>query len=368
MEPNDMNRVLQIPPMAGNPRNSEGDFVRLADGRWLFVYTHFEGGAGDHAAAYLAGRYSDDGGVSWTQEDAVILPNEGKMNVMSVSLLRLTDGRICLVYLRKNSLTDCLPYARFSTDEAETWSAPFSIVQDEDTGYYVVNNDRLVQLSDGRLIVPTALHSGTGSGAQSDFYSPYGRVFCYLSDGDPGEVGGKWHRGQEVLVEDRSGDGRTMVQEPGVVELTDGRLMMFCRTDAGSQYVAYSRDRGETWSPLRPSDIISPRSPASIKRIPSTGDLLLVWNNHAGAPEALEGKRTPLTAVISRDEGATWENVRTLESNPHGWYCYTAIAFPEDQVMLAHSAGDRRENNGLAMLQITRFPVDWLYGNGGRGS
>jgi hypothetical protein len=357
----DVERVLRLPPTAGNPRNSEGDFIRLADRRWLLVYTHFEGGAGDHAAAYLAGRFSDDGGISWTGDDTVVLPNEGEMNVMSVSLRRLADGRICLVYLRKNSLSDCRPYVRFSTDEAETWSEPVPIVADMDAGYYVVNNDRLVELSDGRLVVPAALHSGTGSGAQPELFSAYGRIFCYLSDGAPGKVGRQWRRSREVLVESDPDKGRIMVQEPGVVELTDGRLMLFCRTDAGSQYVAYSGDRGETWSPLRASSIISPRSPASIQRIPDTGDLFLIWNDHTDIPERLRGKRTPLTAAISRDDGATWENVRVLEDDPHGWYCYTAIAFPQDHVMLAHAAGDRRQNNGLATLQITRFPVERLY-------
>ncbi|MGH7199678.1 MAG: exo-alpha-sialidase, partial [Planctomycetaceae bacterium] len=102
-------RIKLLPPGPDNPRNSEGDFIELKDGRVLFVYTHFTGGAGDHASAHLAGRFSSDEGRSWTAEDVVILPNEAKQNVMSVSLLRLHDGRIALFYLRKNSLSDCRP-------------------------------------------------------------------------------------------------------------------------------------------------------------------------------------------------------------------------------------------------------------------
>ena len=58
--------ALVLPPAQSNPRNSEGDFVTLKDGRLLFVYTHFTGGGGDHSSAYLAGRYSSDGGKSWS--------------------------------------------------------------------------------------------------------------------------------------------------------------------------------------------------------------------------------------------------------------------------------------------------------------
>jgi len=34
-------RALELPPGAGNPRNSEGAFVSLKDGRVLFVYSHY---------------------------------------------------------------------------------------------------------------------------------------------------------------------------------------------------------------------------------------------------------------------------------------------------------------------------------------
>ncbi|MCJ7739370.1 MAG: glycoside hydrolase, partial [Anaerolineae bacterium] len=48
-----------------------------------------------------------------------------------------------------------------------------------------------------------------------------------------------------------------MVHEPGLIELQNGRVMIFSRTDAGSQYLAYSRDQGQSWSPLHASDITS---------------------------------------------------------------------------------------------------------------
>jgi len=355
-------RVLELPPMAGNPRNSEGDFIQLADGRWLLIYTHFEGGAGDHASAYLAGRISSDNGLTWTHEDSLILPNEGHMNIMSVSLLRLQDERLALFYLRKDSLADCRPRMRVSSDEATTWSAPVDVITGSEPGYYVVNNDRVIQLSSGRLIVPAALHTACAGGPltspAASVLSPYGQIFCYLSD----DAGATWSKGRRVLTEAHPGGNGVMVQEPGLIELQDGRMMVFSRTDAGSQYIAYSRDQGQSWSPLHASEIISPCSPASLARIPDTGDLLMVWNNHADIPDELAGKRTPLTSAISRDEGDTWINVKDIETDPSGWYCYTAIAFAGEHVLLAHTAGDTRENNGLAKLQITRLPVAWLYG------
>ena len=78
------------------------------------------------------------------------------MNVMSVSLLRLQDKRIALFYMRKNSVSDCRPYLRNSSDEARSWSKPVLCIRDE--GYFVLNNDRAVQLRSGRILLPVVLH------------------------------------------------------------------------------------------------------------------------------------------------------------------------------------------------------------------
>ncbi|MDZ7619028.1 MAG: sialidase family protein, partial [Patescibacteria group bacterium] len=338
-------RIRLLPPGEGNPRNSEGDFIALKDGRILFVYSHFTGGGSDHAAAHLAGRYSSDGGRTWTKEDVVIVPREGGFNVMSVSLLRLQDGRIALFYLRKNSLVDCRPMMRVSRDEGQTWSEPVLCI--DEVGYNVLNNDRAVQLSNGRIILPVALHNTPAQ----DKFDGRGIISCHFSD----DQGRTWRQSKTV----QQGDKLTL-QEPGLVQLKDGRLMMFCRTTHGSQYVSYSTDWGDTWSPFEPSNIISPCSPATIERIPSTGDLLLVWNDHARIDDSLRGKRTPLNVAISTDEGQTWKNVKTLEDDRNGWYCYIAADVVGDHVLLGHCAGDRR-TGGLNATQITRLPVAWLY-------
>lgn len=108
-------RLPLLPPRPGNPRNSEGAFIELKGGRVLFVYTHFTGGAADHAASHLASRSSDDGGRTWSDRDAVVVPNEGQLNTMSVSLVRLAGGRIGLFYLVRNAPDDLLLYVRLST-------------------------------------------------------------------------------------------------------------------------------------------------------------------------------------------------------------------------------------------------------------
>jgi len=344
-------RIPLLPPGPGNPRNSEGSFMELKNGRVLFVYTHFTGGGGDHSAGYLAARVSSDQGRTWSDKDTQVVANEAGWNVMSVSLLRLQDGRIALFYLRKESLTDCRVCLRTSADEAQTWSKPTMCIEDE-VGYYVMNNDRAVQLARGRLVLPVALHN-TAKHEKPDWA---GVVMCYLSD----DAGRTWRRSKTQLTT-LEGKKRITTQEPGVVELKDGRLMMWARTTSGSQYLSYSSDGGETWSPFGPSKIMAPCSPASIKRIPKTGDLLMVWNNHDQVDADHRERRTPLTVAISRDEGQAWEKIRNVEDDPRGWYCYIAIGFVGDHVLLGHCSGTSEHVHHLAFTQVSRFSIDWLY-------
>ncbi|TWU11163.1 Sialidase precursor [Novipirellula galeiformis] len=343
-------KPLRISPRPENGRNSEGDFIQLKDGRLLLVYTKFIG-TGDHAPAELVARHSTDGGKTWSEEDMPILSRKsGETNLMSVSLLRLQDDRIALFYVQKYVGPPGTKYSqldyilmRTSADEGATWSEPTYVVPKDEPGYRVLNNDRVIQLKSGRLVVPLAVHylpgwSGWRNSAQ---------IVCYLSD----DNGKTWRVSTSTL------ESELLAQEPGVVELKSGELMMFVRS-RDCQLVSHSKDGGETWSAMQRSNIAQPSaSPASIERIPSTGDLLLVWNNGDDPLAAVKPTgRRPFTAAISKDEGATWQHMRNIGTDPQGWYCYTAIEFVGDHVVLGHC-----EYPGLNSLQITRFPVTWLY-------
>ena len=344
--------LLVIEPDKENPRNSEGDIIELKNGRLCLIYTRFRGGSSDHATADLAMRLSDDGGKRWS-DDKIVVRCTGGLNVMSVSLLRLDNGEIALSYLRKTSKEDCRPLMCISNDEAETWSRPTVCITDE-VGYYVLNNDRAVQLRRGRLILPVAWHQGPGQKRDSA-----GVIMCYLSDDN-----GKSFRRSQDSFKGYAPDGRRItVQEPGVVELNNGRLMMFMRTDAGSQYICYSEDDGETWSKARPSNLASPLSPATIERSPWTDDLLCVWNDHSGTHPYPKGRRTPLCLAVSKDEGATWSKSQILEGNPDGWYCYTAMAFVKDRLLLAYCAGDK-QIGGLNRLKVVAISKEGLSSQG----
>ncbi len=345
--------VLDIEPTTENPRSSEGAFATLRSGRILFVYSQFYGGARDNSAARLVAVHSDDEGRTWGPP-RVVVENTGRENVMSVSLLRLRGGRLALFYALKNDLSDCRPRLRYSDDEGASWSEPKVVV--DAPGYFVLNNDRVVQLRSGRLVVPVAYHRMNGPDPGS--YTSFDRRATdhwYLSDDD----GVSWREARDWwAIPVRSGTG---LQEPGVVELADGTLFGWARTDQGAQYGMRSSDGGETWSTPAPTPLRSPASPASIKRLPDSSELLAIYNDHSGAFPFPEKKRTPLVAALSADSGASWTRHKLLESNPEGWYCYTAIHFIRGAVLLAYCAGDSKVG-GLNRLRIRRVDLEALRG------
>ncbi|MDX9975630.1 MAG: sialidase family protein, partial [FCB group bacterium] len=155
-------------------------------------------------------------------------------------------------------------------------------------------------------------------------------------------------------------ESKSGLQEPGLIELKDGRLMMLMRTDQGCQMRSFSSDGGDTWSPAETTGILSPVSPATLARIPGTEELVMVWNDHSKIDPALKGKRTPLTLAISADEGKTWERRVDIETSPTGWYCYTAIHFTDKAMLLGYCAGNTEQENGLARTRIRRIPLDQL--------
>ena len=343
--------TLNLDPTTEHPRNSEGSFVTLASGRILFCYSQFYGGAADESPARIVRIHSDDDGRTWSKPVTVVENTSGN-NVMSVSLLRLQSNKLAMFYCVKNSWIDCRPHIRISIDEGETWSDSRLIQQAP--GYFVLNNDRVIQTSKGRLIVPLAFHRSRGSDPHSSKSFDARAIATWLysdNDGDTWQEAASWW-----ALPVPSGSG---LQEPGVVERADGSLLSWCRTDHGEQWGFTSTDAGRTWTPPAPTEMKSPNGPASIKRIPGTNDLLAIYNDHSGLFPFPPKKRNPYVAAISSDGGKTWPKRKLIESAPDGLYHYTAIHFTKDAMLIGYCAGDSKVG-ALNRLRIRRISLDWL--------
>lgn len=341
-----------ISPAPGNPRNSEGAFLNTRDGGLLFCYTGFSGeSARDYTAADIYCVRSRDGGRSFSERALIVkAADAGAMNVMSVSLLRMRDGAAAMFYLVRRSWTDMRPYMRLSYDDGKTWGN--AVCCAPRSGYFVMNNDRVIRLTSGRILMPIAEHLNAVSPDGTPLFAPAQGVFFY-SDDD----GKTWResRGAVTLAGIRTEAG---LQEPGAVELKGGLLYAWARTDLGRQYEFYSRDGGHTWSTPVPAPFTSPLSPLSLKHL-GDGRLFAVWNPvpeyQTRGSDPRTGGRTPLVYALSCDEGLTWSAPETVEGDNESGYCYTAIHETEDAVLLAYCAGHAERDRGcLNRLRIRR--------------
>lgn len=353
--------VLELAPGPGNPRNSEGAFLELKDGRILFVYSRFVGTSfSDDAKARLAARHSADGGETWSADTLIETPEENEvMNVMSVSLLRLGNGDVGLFYLLRRSWHDMRMWCRRSSDEGRTWGAAVQCMPA--AGYYVVNNDRVVRLASGRLVIPAAMHPSLADRNAAAAVDWRGVAEFFLSDDD----GRTWRKakgyGTLPVAHTRSG-----LQEPGVVELRSGVLWAWARTDLGRQYELFSHDGGETWSVPAPSRFTSPNSPLSMKHLPGSDRLLAIWNPGPGYEtrplQPIGGDRTPLVFATGVLPAGAWSRATLLDgmTGADEGYCYTAIHFTREAVLLAYCAGGEPDRNRLARLRMRKLPLSGL--------
>ena len=364
----------------GNPRNSEGAFLRTASGRIRFVYSRYTGDEWyDGAAADLAEVYSDDNGETW-HDRGVIVPRGSADNIMSVSLLRLAPNDVRMFYLEKRPVAHgncgdnvpdrpdgddgrcgCVPYMRRSADDGETWGEAQRIIPFDE--YYILNNDRVIRLASGRIIMPYSLHLFRTGGER---FRP-GMVFTLYSD----DLGKSWKESDTILCPNFQAEAVVGFQEPGLIELEPGHLLLWIRTGLGYQFTSHSYDGGVTWSAAVPDlNFPSPTSPLSMKRDPETGILYAIWNGtnrrlHPVLPHPLTNGRTPLVMIRSLDNGKTWERQRPvlLETDPERGYCYTAMEFlGNGELLLGYCCGRHLDGcSNLEQLRIRKIDLNELW-------
>jgi len=350
--------VLSIAPTEKYPRHSEGTFLRLKDGRILFVYSRFRDASDDAAPSDLAAIYSSDEGETWTEPETVIEAAQyNTRNIMSASLMRMENGDVGLFYIVKQAPGYSRIMLSRSNDEGKTWYSHTECTLADRKGYYVLNNDRAERLSSGRIILPLAYHRG-GHGSE-ECYMDSRAVDCFLYSDDDGRT---WAEAPDIVFPPFGGSW-TGLQEPGVIEKKNGVLWGYARTDHMYQYEFFSFDGGMRWTKAQPSRFTSPHSPMKISRNPFSGDLYAVWNpaplyNGRVCPWYLTIGRTPIVWAVSKDDGATWSGQHIIEDDEYCGYCYPAIFFTDDGAMLvAYCAGNEADGICLSRLNMKKIPV-----------
>ena len=212
-------------------------------------------------------------------------------------------------------------YTFIISEDAEEWK---HIPITQEVGSYYTFNNRILQLEDGRIIVPICyepfefVEEGTEKG---------GWVGTFYSD-DEGET---WKRSEWV----KGNNCHNHMAEPICVDLNDGKLKMFSRTADGYMFECESLDRGESWGEEKATSLRMPCSPFVIRRDPYSGCIFVLWNNSFPGP-TYQYTRSPFCMAISRDETKTWEFVCEIENDPFCIYGYPSILFMEKDILLSY--------------------------------
>lgn len=202
-----------------------------------------------------------------------------------------------------------------SEDDGRTWSTPVKIGENPAIGNLIgpVKN-KPVQLEDGTIICPSSTE---------------------MKDPGSDDVTWKVHfeitkdQGKTWDVVGPINDGVTFdAIQPSVLQYSDGRLQILCRTRQNVVAESWSTDKGQTWSPLAATSLPNPNAGTDAVTL-KDGRQLLAYNHTTDEGEEPKD-RNMLNLAISRD-GKKWTPVMTLENVPNeSGYSYPAIIQTSD--------------------------------------
>ncbi len=347
----------QIPPSENNPRNSEGAFIRGKSGEILFAYSRYTGKSwNDHATCDIALISSFDEGRSWSEPRIIAKASDyGTENVMSVSALELLDGRIAFFYLVKRRgekdfvITDI---GRAVSEDGINFTSELCRIN-ADTAYYIINNDRLVRLSNGRILAPTGY---IPDGADRSLEIVALTTSCLYSDDD-----GKTFEKADFDLRSAFGINKKIgLQEPGVIEREDG-LYLWMRTGYGTQYESFSTSGVDGFCEATPSIFTSAISPMQMKEYDGVTycvyNPIPCYNGRVWAKETWG--RNPLVIRKSLDGGKSFGAINVIEAEETRGYAYPAIFKTNDgRLLLAYCRGDQSDGNHLCRIGIAEIEID----------
>lgn len=348
-----------LAPSSDNQRNSEGDFISIDNDKVLFAYSRFSGqNHHDHDPSNIATVVYDLNSYTFDSNAEIVkkASDFGVQNLMSVSLLRMLNGDIGMFYIKKlPNLKSQIMLSR-SNDNGKTFYEDHVCCPVVFDGYYILNNNRVIRLSNNRIIIPLACHMTSCIDGKL-YFDERGTVYFYYSDDD----GYTWNRASTMLTLP-STHTKTGLQEPGVIELPNGVLYAYFRTDQMLQYESFSYDAGVNWTFAQPSKFSSPDSPMKIAKNPYSNKYYAIWNPipiyNGKVKERYVWGRTPLV-IAQSDNGIDFSEPEIIEDDPLRGFCYPSVFFIDEKTMLlSYCSGGEKEKSCLCRISITKLTVN----------
>jgi len=295
--------------------------------------------------------HSDDGGKTFTPPDAIALPLSDDTRCFDPCLWIDPKGRLWYLFNRGDkdgAIKDV--HARICEAPDATplvFGAEFRVGFDE--ALFAFRLNKPTALSTGEWMMPVTYAREPLHVWRSD-RKLWSREATVQGVGISKDEGKTWKLHGAVSAPPFALEGI-------VTELKDGRLWLLNRSNpVGFLWQSYSSDKGRTWSQGAASTIPGPGARFFIRRLTS-GNLLLV--NHY----KFKG-RSHLTARLSTDDGATWNEGLLLDERG-------GVSYPDgvqDRDGLIWITYDR-DRQGLGEILLAKFrEEDVVAGNSVSGA
>lgn len=274
--------------------------------------------------------FSEDGGKTWS--------SPAPLAVAVRFAIRLSSGKL------GGPGSDGMFY--LSEDDGKTWRAAGRMAAGPVPAapYEAGASATLIQARSGRLLMPVRFTEGAGHMGLYDASGAWGTLHGQLRpieghahwpEPDIAHVlysddeGKSWSRSEGgIMIWHQDGHGGMWpCDEPTLVEAQNGDILLFLRTTLGRVFTARSRPvdyvnreghrvqfaPGHRFDLPQPTPLAGSYSPCVVRRVPKTGDLLLVWNQVSGDEIRAGYRRGRLSSAISTDDGRTWRHFRTVD-------------------------------------------------------
>lgn len=252
-------------------------------------------------------------------------------------LFQKEDGSVLLFYKVGAEIPTWKTWCMESYDNGVTFTAPREMVEGDEIGGRGPVKNKPIRLKDGTVLAPGSLEGNTWD------------AFVDISTDDCRT----WEMSQIVPLRRCSTDLRAInrpydrrhifgkgVIQPTLWQDASGDVHMFLRSTSSRIFRSDSTDGGRTWCTAYDTGLPNNNSGIDLVRT-ADGKILLACNPRENYPGMYSGSRTPLSLLISGDNGETFEHLADLETE-EGIFCYPSIICNERREVLMTYTWNRR--------------------------
>lgn len=230
-------------------------------------------------------------------------------------LFRAPSGKIFLYFKVGKKIPSWETWFITSDDEGKTWSAPKELVAGDKGGRGPVKNKPIL-LANGAWVAGASHEEGQWD-AFADISTDNGKT---------------WTASPYVKLDRTTLKGKGVIQ-PTLWESAPGKVHMLLRSSDGAIYRSDSEDAGKTWSAAYKTGLPNPNSGIDLTRLPD-GTLVMAYN-----PDTANwGSRSPLSLIVSFDNGKTWPKILDIDSGTKkDEFSYPAVINYGDTIAVAYT-------------------------------